>query len=341
MAAPHVHLQAQLHAAAQPAGAIGNALFDLLAAVHTEGSIQRAAAALAVSYRHAWGALKRWEAELGQPLVGWTQGHPARLTPLGLRLLTAERMLRARQAPQVDALRAEMEQLLIDTLEGPLPVLAVAASPEPLLAALRRQLGAARQLHLRLLPETSWGALRTLAEGRCSVAAVHRPPPGTVFDTALADLLRGGHHRVLARVQRQMGLMLAAGNPRQLQVPAALAQLGLRVVLRPLGSGSRALLEQQLPLPGLAALRDTVEEPSHEAAAVAVACGIGDAALGSEAAARAAGLDFVPLLADDWLLLCAAPALHGAAVLALRTALRAPAWQAAVAALPGHRVVPE
>jgi putative molybdopterin biosynthesis protein len=341
MAAPHVHLQSHFQAAAQPAGAVGNALFDLLAAVHAEGSIQRAATALGVSYRHVWGALKRWEAELGQPLVGWTQGHPARLTPAGLRLLIAERMLRARQGPQIDALRAEMEQVLVGTLEAPLPVLAVAASPEPLLAALRQQGAATRQIHLRLLPDTSWGALRALSEGRCSVAAVHRPPPGTVFDAALADLQRGGAHRVLARVQRQMGLMLAAGNPRQLQVAAALTQPGLRVVVRPPGSGSRALLEKCLPPPGVVALRDTVEEPSHEAAALAVACGLGHAAFGSEAAARAAGLAFVPLLADDWLLLCAAPALADAAVQALQRALQAPAWQAAVAALPGHRVVPE
>jgi len=343
MAAPFVHLHSQFQAGAQAPGLLGNALFELLAAVQAQGSIQRAAGVLGVSYRHLWGALKRWEQTLGQPLVGWTQGHPARLTPLGLRLLAGERLVRARQAPQIDGLRAEMEQALIEALEVPVPAplaLTVLASPEPLLAALRERLRQARGLHLRLLPETSWGALRALAEGRCDVAAVHRPPPGTVFDAALAALLGGGRHQVLAQVQRQMGLMVAPGNPHGLQVAAALLRPGLRVLQRPAGSGTRALFELLLPA-GSSAPAAAGEEPSHEAAAVAVACGLGDVALGSEAAARAAGLDFVPLLADGWLLLCATAALQHAAVQALQQALQTAAWHDSVAALPGHRVVPE
>jgi molybdenum-dependent DNA-binding transcriptional regulator ModE len=53
---------------------IRNPLMDLLQAVREQGSISGAARALGLSYRHVWGELKRWEAELGNELVIWEQG---------------------------------------------------------------------------------------------------------------------------------------------------------------------------------------------------------------------------------------------------------------------------
>jgi putative molybdopterin biosynthesis protein len=45
---------------------IRNPLMDLLRAVREQGSISKAAHALALSYRHVWGALKKWEQTLGR-----------------------------------------------------------------------------------------------------------------------------------------------------------------------------------------------------------------------------------------------------------------------------------
>ena len=59
-------------------------------------------------------------------------------------------------------------------------------------------------------------------------------------------------------------------------------------------------------------------EPSHAAVAQAVAAGGADAGLGIEAAARARGLDFVPLIAEDYHLVCLKEALDEAPVAALR-----------------------
>ncbi len=44
-------------------------LMDLLAAVARGGSISAAARDLGMSYRHAWGELKRWEGELANALI--------------------------------------------------------------------------------------------------------------------------------------------------------------------------------------------------------------------------------------------------------------------------------
>lgn len=336
---PHVRLHYALDdAGPQHAAPLGNELFDLLAALQREGSIQRAAAARGASYRHVWGALKRWEQRLGAALVTWTQGHPATLTPWAERLLSGERRAQARCAPQLEAVRAELARALAEAAGGPMATRAVAGSPEPVFGLLREHAAARHQLHLALHVDVDAGALQSLAAGRCDIAALHRPPSPSPFDADIDRLLHDGTHRMLCRVRRQQGLMVAPGNPQELQVLAALARPGLRCVLRPPGSGTQALLEQQLRQQGLGLDRLDVSavEPSHEAAAVAVACGAGDVALGTEAAACAAGLDFVPLLQDDWLLLAATAPLAAPAGAALERALRDPAWRAAVLALPGH-----
>ena len=85
MKARGVHLQYSFEADGQRGADVHNPLFDLLSSVHEHGSIQHAARSLGASYRHVWGALKRWEETLGEPLVTWAQGQPARLTPFAER----------------------------------------------------------------------------------------------------------------------------------------------------------------------------------------------------------------------------------------------------------------
>ena len=78
-------------------------------------------------------------------------------------------------------------------------------------------------------------------------------------------------------------------------------------------------------------------EPSHAAVAQAVASGAADAGLGIEAAARSRGLDFVPLVQEDYYLVCLKAALDQEPVQALLEVLRSPVWQERVAALPGYQ----
>jgi putative molybdopterin biosynthesis protein len=75
--------------------------------------------------------------------------------------------------------------------------------------------------------------------------------------------------------------------------------------------------------------------------AAAVASGAGDAGMGIEAAARAFGLDFVPLLTEDYFLVCMKDALDHPGVTLLREALQGDAWRQAMAALPGYTVHPQ
>ena len=54
-----VQLQYRFISQPQTGSQVDNPLFDLLSAVASEGSIQGAARALGLSYRHLWGSLKQ------------------------------------------------------------------------------------------------------------------------------------------------------------------------------------------------------------------------------------------------------------------------------------------
>lgn len=341
MKARGVHLEYGFRSDGQRGADIANPLFELLQALHEHGSIQHAARALGASYRHVWGQLKRWEEELGEPLVTWTQGQPARLTPFADRLLWAERRARVRLVPHIEALRAELQRVLAEALDGTQQVLTIHASHDLALPLLRERAAARYSLHMELRFAGSMDALRALAEGRCAVAGFHVPPLAdsrNVFARALKPLLKPGQHKLIGCMTRRHGLMVAAGNPLALQTLADLPRA--RFVNRQPGSGTRLLTEHLLAQQGLAPAAvpgffDSAED-SHLAVAAAVASGAGDAGLGIEAAARRFGLDFVPLVDEHYFLVCLKDVLDHPAVVRLRDVLLGPEWPAMLATLPGY-----
>lgn len=344
MKARGVRLQYSFDAEGQRGAAVHNPLFDLLSAVHEHGSIQHAAKALGASYRHVWGALKHWEDVLGEALVTWTQGQPARLTPFAERLLWAETRARTRLTPHIEALRAELERVLTDALDGSQHVLTVFASHDLALPALRELASQNHGLHIELRFAGSLDALRALAAGRCRVAGFHVPPlqgRASVFARALKPLLEPGAHKLIGCLRRTQGLMVRHGASTPVRGLPDLARGTARLVNRQSGSGTRLLLDHLLAEHGIDAASITgysdPPEDSHVAVAAAVAGGHGDVGPGIEAAAQQFGLDFVPLVAEDYFLVCLKDALEHPAVLKLRQALASPAWAQALAALPGYQ----
>lgn len=341
-----VHLQYSFEATGQRGAALHNPLFELLTAVHEHGSIQHAATSLGASYRHIWGALKKWEATLGEPLVTWAQGQPARLTPFADRLLWAEKRARARLTPHIEALRAELERVLADALDGSQHVLTVFASHDLALPLLRDIANQAHGLHIDLRFAGSVDALAALSQGRCLVAGFHVPalPGGSrQFAAALKPLLKPGQHKLIGCVRRTQGLMVQPGNPLGVQGLADLVTRpghGPRFLNRQSGSGTRLLMDHLLAEQGLAseAIAGWADPPedSHLAVAAALAGGTADAGPGIEAAARAFGLGFVPLIDEDYYLVCLKDTLDHPAVQKLRAALEDPAWVQALQGLAGY-----
>ncbi len=318
-----------------------NPLIELLGAVREAGSISGAARALGQSYRHVWGELKRWEAQIGRPLIVWDKGQPARLTPLGDKLLWAERQAQARLAPQIEALHADLERAFALAFDDTTQVLALYASHDEGMVALREHAARSR-LHLDMRFTGSVDAIAALNEGRCALAGFHTPAPaapGTLAQRTYQPLLKPGRHKIIGFARRRQGLVVAAGNPLGIHGPARLADGQVRFINRDRGTGTRLLAEQWLADAGISTSRVrgwNQAEPSHAAVAQAVASGAADAGLAIEAVARARGLDFVPVMTEDYFLVCLKSALDEPAVRALRAVLAQPAWQATLAALPGY-----
>lgn len=325
---------------------VRNPLIDLLQAVSTHGSISGGARALNLSYRHVWGELKRWEDELGNELLVWEKGQSARLTEFGNKLMWAERQAQARLAPQIEALRTELERSFALAFDDSVHVLTIYASHDEAIStlrehALRSPVDAAR-LHLDVRFTGSVDAIRALNEGRCVMAGFHTLMDAgrkTRSERTYKPLLQPGQHKIIGFAQRSQGLMVAPGNPLGLSSLADVAQRQARFANRALGSGTRVVLDELLDQAGLTAT-DLVgyanTEPSHTAVAQAVASGQCDVALGIAAAAHQAGLDYVPLVNERYHLVCLKSALAQPGVQNLLQLLQTPDWQKELTAVAGY-----
>jgi molybdate-binding protein len=161
----------------------------------------------------------------------------------------------------------------------------------------------------------------------------------TLTERTYKPLLQPGQHKIIGFAQRTQGLMVAKGNPLRLQSLHDVACTQARFVNRVLGSGTRVVLDDLLAQSGLLAAQIKGyehAEPSHAAVANAVACGQSDVALGIEAAALTAELDFVPLALERYHLVCLKSALTQPGIVQLLQLLRAPEWQHAVASIAGY-----
>lgn len=189
----------------------------------------------------------------------------------------------------------------------------------------------------------SQGGLVALRRGEAHLAGSHLldPATGEYNLSYIRQYLPGVPVRVVALVGRQQGLLVKPGNPLGIGGLADLARAEVQFVNRQRGAGTRVLLDYHLDLLGIApeGIKGyNQEEYTHLAVAAAVASGRADCGLGIAAAAQALELDFVPLFQEHYELVIPAEYWDSELLLPLRELLASPAFQQAVAALPGYDV---
>lgn len=104
-------------------------------------------------------------------------------------------------------------------------------------------------------------------------------------------------------VHRVQGLIVRPSNPKSIRSLSDLARGGVRFANRQRGSGTRVLLDYLMRQEGISAadVRGYErEEFTHLAVAAAVAGGTADVGVGILSAARALGMDFVPLSTERY-----------------------------------------
>lgn len=187
----------------------------------------------------------------------------------------------------------------------------------------------------------SLGGLIALRDGLCHLAGSHLLEPETGAYTApyVDQMLPGRDIAIVRLVHREQGLIVASGNPLGLAGVADLARLGLRYVNRQRGAGTRVLLDYELQRVGIDP--DTIsgylrEEPTHLAVAAAISADRADCGLGVKAAARAFGLDFVPVAQEPYDLVLERDTADSERLAPLWALMETAEFRAAVEALGGY-----
>jgi putative molybdopterin biosynthesis protein len=189
----------------------------------------------------------------------------------------------------------------------------------------------------------SQGGLVALRRGEAHLAGSHLldPETGDYNLSYVGRYLPDTPIVLVALVGRDQGLIVPPGNPQRLRTLADLTQPGVVFVNRQRGAGTRVLLDFEI---GKIALKPEEirgyarEEYTHLAVAAAVASGVATCGLGIAAAARALGLDFVPLFKERYDLVIPEEHHAGPLLQPLLALLHDADFRAAVRALPGYDV---
>ena len=240
---------------------------------------------------------------------------------------------------------AEIERTFAVAFDPQVHLLTLYASHDDALIRLRES--TARQaLHLDIRFCGSVDAIRALNEGRCEIAGFHtlsQPHPKSLSAITYKPLLKPGHHKLIGFAKRTQGLLVKAGNPLNVRSLADVVSGRFRYVNRGLGTGTRLLLDELLSNQAIKPEQLNGyerQELSHSAVATCIASGQADAGLAIESAALAAGLDFIPLVTENYWLACLKSALDSPPVSALRQHLAGHDWQNTLQAMPGYQANP-
>lgn len=187
----------------------------------------------------------------------------------------------------------------------------------------------------------SMGGLIALKNGATMMAGSHLfdPPTRDYNFPFLAKYLPDFDALVVNLAIRHQGLMVAPGNPKHITGVADLIRDDVRYLNRQRGAGTRILLDHHLAVNGIST--DQVrgydrEEHTHMAVAVNVLTGAADCGLGVYAAARALGLDFVPLARERYDLVIPAAHRHDPKIEAVLGVVASQTFKDHVLALGGY-----
>ena len=236
--------------------------------------------------------------------------HPAQvrhhlklLENVGLVELVETRLVRGfvEKYYQARASAFMLNELILPRVDGR-EVIAVLGSHDLALEALSKKLmeNKTAGFQLLLLPIGSLDGLVALRQGAAQLAGCHLVDhdSGEYNLPYIRRIFPDIAVRMVTMAHRSQGLMLPHGNPKNIKGLSDLARDDVIFVNRNAGSGTRLWLDRQLEklsIPGESINRYSPEMWTHTAVAQAVHEGRADAGLGIQAAALAAGLEFVPL----------------------------------------------
>ncbi|MBQ2905147.1 MAG: molybdopterin biosynthesis protein [Peptococcaceae bacterium] len=200
----------------------------------------------------------------------------------------------------------EVEIRLLCSLDKLQNTLVVIGSHDPLLDELGNMLHVADEsLYMSSSHVGSMGGIMAIRRGEAHMAGCH------LLDTVTGEYnlsfmkkyFPKGDVKLIRCVGREQGLMVAKGNPLDIQKFADIAKDGVRYVNRQKGSGTRILADylcktEQIDMASVYGYER--EEMTHTSVAAQIANGSADAGMGIYSAAKLYDLDFIPICVEEY-----------------------------------------
>jgi putative molybdopterin biosynthesis protein len=202
-------------------------------------------------------------------------------------------------------------------------------------------MGLAQPLRLVSSNVGSLGGLTAIRNGSAMLAGTHLlDPESGDFNFPFPDKYLPGIDLLVVNLAiRHQGLIVPKGNPKELRGIEDLARADISFINRQRGAGTRILLDYHLQQAGLAPARVRGydrEEFTHMAVAVNIMSGAVDTGLGIFSAARALGLDFVPLARERYDLVIPRRFVEDRRIRSLLSLLQRDEFKAGIEALGGY-----
>lgn len=281
------------------------ALADLLEVVAASGTVQAAADQLQLSYRSVWGKLDLAENLLGQQLMVKRKGHGSVLSDAGVELVACVQGLKS-AVSKASAGEVRTAQVRLDLLLQPASApLSLFCSHDIALEACL-QSGQFDDWSVRTMG--SGKAIDALRAGKADLAGFHGPHPSQgalPASAAISALADDPAYFVQPLMQRELGFVVARGNPLAITGAVDLARPGVRLINRQQQSGTRTWLDHLIGQSGIkpAAIAGyRQEEFTHSAVVRAVAAGAADVGFAVRAATAGLAVDFLAVGTETYYL---------------------------------------
>ena len=220
----------------------------------------------------------------------------------------------------------------------------VIGSHDPLLDELGDMLHVADSgLYMSSSHVGSMGGIMAVRRGEAHAAGCHllNTESGGYNVSFIRKYFPMGGVKLLRCVGRQQGLMVAKGNPLNIQKFADISGEGIRYVNRQKGSGTRILTDylcRQENLDTDAIYGYDREELTHTSVAVQIASGSADAGMGIYSAAKLYDLDFIPICIEEYDLIIPDHAWDTPQVQQMITTLKSEEFKNKILSLGGYTV---
>lgn len=189
----------------------------------------------------------------------------------------------------------------------------------------------------------SLGGLLALSRGQAHLAGTHLldSETGSYNQKAIRDYLGNIPVSLVRLANREQGLIVPRGNPKDIKTLEDLGRPDVRFINRQKGSGTRVLLDYRLGLLGISPESVTGyedEEYTHISIAQAVLSGRADVGLGVASAAKALNLDFLPIGHEEYDLAIPSRFMKDERIIALLELIRSEEYRKILAAMGGYDV---